>query len=154
MLLGRSAFGIPFALAAVGSMASCGDEAVTNFDGGGPVEASVFTPAPPAYCGSEPMVCSQEFIYPYQGESFVEIVGGWGPNTWTSGIYMNHASNLWQAFVPVPYGQPVSYDFVLNGTTTVTDPGNSHRDASGNSVTLGVRCASFTCAAPPDSGAD
>jgi hypothetical protein len=153
VLLVRAAFLLPL-VAVLGAAPACGSEAATNFDGGTLPEASTFTPTPPASCGSEPMMCSQEFIYRYEGESYVELVGSWGVGTWTNGIYMNHASNIWQAFVPVVYGQPVSYAFVVNGTTQVTDPGNSHYDANGNSVTPGIDCASFTCAEPAEAGAD
>jgi hypothetical protein len=130
----------------------CGSDSFSNPDGGSPLDAASFTPPAPA-CSPGNELCAVEFIYPYGGESSVEIFGNFQPNGWSNGVYFSQDHSIWQVFVDVPQGQPVSYKFLINGTTWVTDPANAMTDGQGNSLKAPVTCPySYICTEPEDAG--
>ncbi len=139
-----------FTLAALARAATmwsgCGSDTPSNPSSGDPVDAALFVALPPP-CAQALQLCTEEFIYPYNGESSVEFMGNFRPNGWVDGVYFSPDYTVWQVFVEVPSGQAVSYKYLVNGTTWVNDPGNANVDGQGNSLKAAITCPyDYTCA--------
>jgi hypothetical protein len=129
----------------------CGNDAASNPSTGDPLEASTFNaPPPPCYQGTE--LCPEEFIYPYGGETSVELMGNFQANGWVNGAYFSQDHSIWQVYVNVPSGQPTSYKLLINGTTWVNDPANANVDAQGNSLKAALTCPLTYVCDEPDAG--
>jgi glycosidase len=99
-----------------------------------------------------PSTCGATFVYPYNGESSVELHGDF--NHWGSGIPMLNAGAQWSATVPdLENRQTVAYKFLVNASSWVTDPANPQTEPDGfggNNSVMTVNCD--TCAAPSTDG--
>jgi len=97
--------------------------------------------------------CGETFTYPFNGETSVSLMGNYSATGWTVGTPMVHTGTgdggaSWRAVVPVPYGQPVQYKFLVNGTTWVNDPNNPATIDAGATVGINSLAAPITCASP------
>ncbi len=102
----------------------------------------------PFVCPDELKRCPHTFAYPDHGESNVELRGDFGgPDTWEVGRPMTKKGSTWTVEVNVPFGVPVQYKFVINGTTwkfdasqpTVKDGNNT------NNLFSGTTCETSIC---------
>jgi len=122
-------------------------------DGGAIGDYGVSPDTAPPSCADDLKRCPATFSYPFSGESSVELRGDHREDGWTVGDAMKHEGSSWKVTVPVPYGKPVQYKFVIDTKTWVLDPGNPSTitDSSGitNSLLAPSTCSTFTCADPP-----
>ena len=106
----------------------------------------------PPMCDDSLKRCAHLFTFADTGQKSVEIRGDFASDGWTAGVPLTKAGSTWSASVEVPYGAPVQYKFVLDGTTWVTDPANPVTVSDGqggmNSQFAGTTCVDYTCATP------
>lgn len=146
---------------------ACGNSAPQVKDFGDPPDAAIFnpgrsasdgygsggsyTPGPPV-CPDEFKACNHEFTYPAGSESSVELRGDWGgADTWQAGAPMQKSSGAWRATVPVPFGKPVQYKFLVNGTQWVFDPAQptvTDPQSNTNNTFAGKTCEPALCTEP------
>ena len=88
LMLRRCASAARFALFPLAALAGaatmwsgCGSDTPSNPSSGDPVDAALFVALPPP-CAQALQLCTEEFIYPYNGESSVEFMGNFRPNGW------------------------------------------------------------------------
>ncbi len=116
--------------------------------GGGGVDAGPTLPS----CDDSLKRCGVVFTYPAGNEQSVEVRGDFATDGWSKGVAMTKSGSTWSATVPLPWGQPVQYKFVLDGTNWVLDPGNTNTGTQGgvtNSLFAATQCPTdYTCAAP------
>lgn len=153
------------------SMYACGSDSPHVVDYGQPPDAGPFKPGPggngdgygsggnggtpdagPPMCPNDLKRCAEDFTLPFAGETSVELRGDYRAGAWTKGDMLVHAGTSWKASVNVPYGKPVQYKFVLNGTTWENDPNNPKTASDGmgntNSARDPITCTTFTCDDP------
>ena len=146
---------------------ACGSDAVDNKDFGQPPDAAIFdpgnggpgdnygsgTPPTPFVCPDELKRCSQDFTYPFNGESSVELRGDYrGPDSWVNGDPMTHQGSSWKVTVNVPLNTAVQYKFLLNGTTWTFDPKQPttvDQNNNTNNLLSSVTCNPVICELPP-----
>ncbi len=96
--------------------------------------------------------CTAEFTYPAATETSVELRGDFATDGWTRGVALTKSGTSWKASVELPWGQPVQYKFVVDGSRWVLDPINTQTATQGgvtNSAREGLTCpAQYTCAQP------
>jgi glycosidase len=154
---------------------ACGSDATENVDYGQPPDAATFNPgqgnggdgygsggnngvdagvidAGPPVCPEELKRCTQEFTYPFNGETSVELRGDYRDGAWVAGDALAHVGNVWKVSVAIPYNKSVKYKFFVDGQW-LADPAhpptpNDPNNADGNSILAPVQCA-YTCDAPP-----
>src|SRR5215475_4565053 len=76
--------------------------------------------------------CKEDFVFPFGGESSVELRGDYRPGAFASGDAMTHVGDSWRVTVDVPSDAPVKYKFFVNGKTFAFDPGNPDKETEGN----------------------
>lgn len=97
-------------------------------------------------CSEPYRSCAVEFTFRAIDESVVEVRGSFSPTGWMEGVKMVRDGDTWKATVPVPWGSPVEYKFLVNNNIWVTDPANP-KTANGNSLLDAVSCNAWTCEA-------
>ncbi len=120
---------------------------------GGGSDAGPFDAGPPV-CADDYKTCGEDFTFPFNGETSVELRGDFAPGAWAKGVAMSHVGSAWTANVDVPFGKAVHYKFFLNGTTWTADPAHppTPGDASNpdqNSVAAALSCTNYKCNQPP-----
>jgi glycosidase len=101
-------------------------------------------------CPDQQKRCAEDFTFPAGSESSVELRGDYRPDAWGHGDAMTKSGNAWHVSVPVPYGKPVLYKFVVNGSTWTIDPAQPTQTDGGNTnnVHTATTCSSYTCDDP------
>jgi glycosidase len=149
-------------LMAAAAVPACGDSDAHNRDFGQPPDAAIFNPGngggsdPYGYGEEQPFVCPDElkacthtFTYPDSGQSTVELRGDFGgPETWDRGAAMARKGGAWSVDVKVPYGKPVQYKFLVNGTEWTTDPAQptvTDANQNTNNTFAGKTCDPALC---------
>jgi glycosidase len=150
------------------NLVGCGSDAVKNTDFGLPPDAGTFNPGNgtggdgygssgstgsssgnvPPVCPDELKACAQEFTFPDNGESSVELRGDFGgPDTWVQGQAMAKSGGKWRATVNVPFGKQVQYKFFINGSTWTEDPAQPTIKVGNdtNNVFAGTTCEPAIC---------
>lgn len=113
------------------------------------------TPIPDVSSQWEPMCeghqryCPVVFALKPGTEKSAEVRGDFRDGGWIAGVPMGLDGGAWWAVIPVPYGSPVQYKYVLDGSRWILDPANPKtvRDASGNTNNLvpTVTCEPWVC---------
>jgi glycosidase len=154
-------------LLAVAFVVGCGNDTTKPPDYGYPPDANVFNTGDGGngggydssvtlgfVCPPDLERCANDFTFPFNGETSVELRGDWGgASTWVNGAPMTHSGSSWTVSVDVPYNKPVQYKFLVNGTTWTIDPtAPTTSDGNGNTNNLlaAVTCNPTLCDAPPD----
>lgn len=105
------------------------------------------------FCPDDLKRCPADFAYPAATETSVELRGDHRADAWVSGDKMQKQGSAWKATVNVPYGKPVQYKFLVDGTKWVNDPNNPNSVSDGfggmNSVLSPVTCTNPICDVPP-----
>jgi glycosidase len=148
-----------------GLAVACGSSDVNNPDYGSPPGPSPFDPGannggdgygsggtgPGFVCPDDFKSCPQEFTYPDNGESSVELRGDYGgPDTWQAGVAMKKSGGMWRVTVQVPLGKAVRYKFFIDGGTWLHDPAQpSVKDGNDtNNLFAGTTCENPKCEEP------
>ncbi len=147
--------------------AHCGNDTTEPPDYGYPPDANLFNPGdgangggyetsttPAFICPPGLESCAQDFTFPFNNETSVELRGDWGgPGTWLNGAPMTHQGSSWVVTIDVPVSTPVQYKYFVDGTTWELDPSApTTTDGNGNTNNLlaPVTCNPTLCETPPD----
>jgi glycosidase len=99
--------------------------------------------------GVEPQdcTCPVEFSYPAAGvTSSVELRGNFAPGGWQSGAAMTLMGDHYAVTLQVAHGRPITYKFVVDGATWVTDPAAPFTVGDGFGGQNGALVADCGCA--------
>jgi glycosidase len=158
------------------SLAACGNDQAQPIDYGQPPDAALFDagggghspyggdgsgggqqPQPeagPPSCPDSLKLCAETFTLAYGGEQSAELRGDYRAGAWTKGDPMTRSGASWTVQVSVPWNQPVSYKFFVDGATWEADPANpptpnDPSNPNGNSIKQPITCPDhYTCASP------
>jgi glycosidase len=143
------------------SSIACGNATPDNRDYGEPPDVVGFNPGsggndPYGGYASGPSVvecpdelkrCAHTITYPDTGQREVELRGDWGGQaTWEAGKQMTKKGGLWTVDIDIPYGRPIQYKFIVDGTWTVDEAQpTSGEGGLRNNTFAGKTCEQSTC---------
>lgn len=93
--------------------------------------------------------CAVEFTFAAGNEASVEVRGDFADDGWSRGVALTKSGNQWRGTVQAPWGQPIQYKFLADGTWLLdpANPSTGQTNGTTNSLRAATTCpATYTCA--------